>query len=199
MKVNGSLDLQGNFLSNFALAEVFQWPEEPKVGTFIFKDKRIYVCINIETDIPVWLPMSNELSTYVHDEPQAASVWHIEHDLATSSCIVQIMNGENFSIEPDSVEFLYNHCVISFAEPQAGRAVLVHGATEGIARQPVAFQQVFEEAALWVVQHNLGYPPVVRAFSGMMEIQPLMVVHSEDMKSTALTFSSPVSGRVRCV
>lgn len=199
MKVNGNLDLSGNMLQNFSLEQLSKWPEAPKVGTFIFKDQRIYICIALEGGVPVWLPMSTELHTHVYDQNVADVEWEIDHNLACTTCLVQVSDSQGFSVDPDEVEFEYNKTVIRFAEPQAGRAVLVHGATEGLPRLPIAWQQTFETSDIWVVTHNLGYAPLVRAFSGQMEIQPHSVVHAEDLKSTILTFSSPVAGRVRCV
>lgn len=200
MKVNGNLDLQGNMLRNVRLEPVTSWPSDPKPGTFIFKDKRIFVCLSIDEAVPVWLPVSAELHTHVHDQFEAQSEWIIEHHLQTQSAIVQIYNSENKVIECDEIEQSYNLAVIRFAVPQAGRAVLVFGATQGIPRQPDAYQQQYsEESVIWVVSHGLGYAPIIRAFSGQLEIQPHAVTHSEDFMSATLTFNSPVAGRVRCV
>lgn len=200
MKINGHLDLQGNMLRNVTLEPLTSWPAEPKPGSFLFKDKRVYVCLSIEEAIPVWLPMSNELQTHVHDQFNAATEWVIDHQLQAAGCILQVLNSDNHAIEYDEAEFVFNQAIVRFAEPQSGRAILVHGATEGIPRLPVAHQQTFpEESVIWVVNHNLGYEPIIRAFSGQMEIQPYAIAHSEDGKTATLTFSSPVSGRVRCV
>lgn len=200
MKINGNLDLQGNFLRNVTLEPLTSWPDDPKVGSFIFKDKRIYICLSIGEAIPVWLPISTELHTHVHDQFQARSEWVIEHNLQTQTAIVQVFNSDNKVIEADDIEQAFNVVVVRFAEPQAGRVVLVFGATQGIERIPDSYQQAFPEASnIWVVTHNLGYAPIVRAFSGQLELQPHAIVHSEDQKTTTLTFSSPVAGRVRCV
>ena len=200
MKINGHLDLQGNMLRNVTLEPLTSWPDEPKPGSFIFKDKRVYICLSTEEAVPVWLPMSNELQTHVHDQFQAESVWVIDHHLQVSGCILQVLNSDNHAIEFDEAEFVLNQATVRFAEPQSGRAILVHGATEGIPRNPVAHQQIYSEPSeVWVVNHNLGYEPIIRAFSGQMEVQPYSIVHSEDAKTAMLTFSSPVSGRVRCI
>lgn len=199
MKMNGDLDLQGNFLLNVSFKQVDKWPEEPRVGSFIFKDQRIFLCVSLEGDVPAWLPFSTELHTHVHDQNQSETVWEVPHNLACTTCSVQVSDSAGFAVEPDEIEFEYNFVRITFAETQAGRVVLVHGATEGIPRMPVAWQQVFEESAVWVVTHNLGYAPIVRAFSGQMEVQPHSIVHSEDLKTTVLSFSSPINGRVRCL
>lgn len=199
MKVNGTLDLMGNYLKNLALEPVDTWPLEPKPGTFIFKGKRIYICLEIQDGVPVWLPMSNELHTHVHDQFVASTSWVIEHNLQTAGCIVQVLSGDNRAIEFDEVDFAFNKATITFAEPQAGRAILVMGATEGLARPSVAFEQDFTNSSTWVVNHMLGYPPIVRAYVGSMEVQPATVNHNETFSQTILTFNSPLTGKVRCI
>lgn len=200
MKFNGNIDLQGNMLRNVTLEPLTSWPEKPKPGSFIFKDKRIFVCLSIDEAIPVWLPMSNELQTHVHDQFQASAVWVVDHHLQVSGCILQVLNSDNHAIEYDEAEFILNQATIRFAEPQSGRAILVHGATEGIPRLPVAYNQLYEvESTIWVVNHNLGYEPIIRAFSGQLEVQPFSIAHAEDNLSAVLTFRSPIAGRVRCV
>lgn len=199
MQINGSLDLLGNVLKNFALEPIDAWPLEPKVGTFIFLNKRIYICLAIGDGVPVWLPMSTELQTHVHDQFQAASVWEIDHELQTAGCIVQILSGDNKAIMTDEIEFSFNHATIRFAEPQAGRAILVMGATEGIPRPLIAYEQPFTNEQVWVINHQLGYHPIVRCFVGNMEVQPSSLVHNEEMTMATATFNSPVTGRARCV
>ena len=199
MRVNGNLDLGGNFLKNVALEPVESWPLDPKPGTFIFKSKRIYVCLEIDGGVPVWLPMSTELQTHVHDQFVAASTWEIDHNLQTAGCIVQVLSGDNKAIEFDEVDFQFNHATIQFAEPQAGRAILVMGATEGIPRPPVAYEQTYTDQQVWFVNHQLGYMPIIRCFVGNMEVQPTSIVHNEDNLSAVVSFNSPMSGRVRCV
>lgn len=199
MQINGNLDLMGNVLKNVALEPVESWPLEPKPGSFIFKSKRIFICLEIVDGVPVWLPMSTELQTHVHDQFVASSTWEIDHSLQTAGCIVQVLSGDNKAIEFDEVDFLFNHATIHFAEPQAGRAILVMGSTEGIPRPPVAYEQTFTEQQVWVVNHQLGYLPIIRCFVGAMEIQPSSIVHDENMLFATVSFNSPMTGRVRCV
>lgn len=199
MKINGSFDLQGNLLKNVTLEPVESWPLEPKVGSFIFKDKRIYLCLDIANDVPAWLPMSAELQTHIHDQFVASTVWEIDHSLETAGCIVQVLSGDNKAIGFDEVDFSFNHAKIHFAVPQAGRAILVMGSTEGIPRPVVAYEQTFTDEQVWVVNHQLGYMPVVRCFIGAMEVQPDTLVHNEEMTQAIASFSSPVTGRARCV
>lgn len=199
MQINGDLDLLGNTLKNFALEPIDAWPLEPKPGTFIFKGSRIYICLEIESGVPVWLPMSNVLQTHIHDQFVAASVWEIDHKLQTAGCIVQVLSGDNKAIMEDEVEFSFNHATIRFSEPQAGRAILIMGSTEGLPRPTVAYEQVFANEQIWVINHNLGYLPLVRCFAGNMEIQPTSIVHNDAMTMATATFSSPMSGRARCV
>ncbi|MNQ37448.1 hypothetical protein D3C85_509890 [compost metagenome] len=199
MQINGNLDLMGNYLKNLALEPVESWPLEPKPGTFIFKGKRIFVCLEISDGVPVWLPMSSELQTHVHDQFVASTTWEIDHQLQTAGCIVQVLSGDNKAIMEDEVEFSFNHATIRFSEPQAGRAILIMGATEGIPRPQVAYEQVFTNEQVWVINHQLGYLPVIRCFVGNMEVQPTSIVHNDEMTMATVTFNSPISGRARCV
>ncbi len=199
MQINGDLDLRGNTLKNVALEPVDSWPLVPKPGTFIFKGSRIYVCLNIADGVPVWLPMSNDLQTHIHDQFVAATTWEIDHNLQTAGCIVQVLSGDNKAIEVDEIDFKFNHATIQFAVPQAGRAILVMGSTEGLARPLVAYEQVFTQEQVWVINHNLGYTPIIRCFVGNAELQPVSLTFSDDNMSAIATFNSPVSGRVRCI
>lgn len=199
MRLNGNLDLQGNTLKNVALEPVDTWPLEPKPGTFIFKGRRIYVCLEVADGVPVWLPMSSDLQMHVHDQFVAASVWKVDHQLNTTGCIVQVLSGDNKAIQFDEVDFSFNHVDIMFAEPQAGRAILIMGATEGLPRPLTAYEQTFDNEQVWVINHNLGYTPIIRCFVGNREVQPVSLTFSDDNKSATATFNSPLSGRVRCV
>jgi hypothetical protein len=199
MRINGSLDLLGNVLKNFALEPVETWPEVPKPGTFIFKPPRVYICLEIAEDVPVWLPMSTDLHTHIHDQFVASSEWIVEHNLNATGCIVQVLSGDSKAILYDEVEFQYNRVIIKFSQTQAGRAILVLGATEGIQRPQVAYEQNFVESSVWYVAHNLGYDPIVRCFVGTMEVQPISIVHDVNSMYSVVTFSNPVTGRVRCV
>ena len=199
MKINGTLDLMGNYLKNLAFEPVDTWPLEPKPGTFIFKSKRIYICLEIQDGVPAWLPVSTDLHTHVHDQFVAQTEWVIEHNLQTAGCVVQVLSGDNRAIEFDEVDFEFNRATIRFAEPQAGRAILVMGATEGIPRPVVAFEQSFTDSATWVVNHKLGYAPIIRCFVGNVEVQPVSIIHNDTFTSATVTFNSPLSGKVRCI
>lgn len=199
MRINGHLDLGGNYLKNVALEPVDTWPLEPKPGTFIFKAKRIYLCLEVQDGVPAWLPMSTELQTHVHDQFVAASTWEIDHRLQTAGCIVQVLSGDNKAIEFDEVDFQFNRATIQFAEPQAGRAILVMGSPEGIPRPVVAYEQAYTDSQTWFVNHQLGYMPIIRCFSGNMEVQPTSIVHNENNLSALVSFNSPMSGKVRCI
>lgn len=199
MRINGNLDLMGNTLKNFGIEPVETWPAEPKPGTFIFKGSRIFICLEVQDGVPVWLPMSTDLQMYIHDQFVAATVWEIDHTLQTAGCIVQVLSGDNKAIQVDEIDFLFNHATIKFAMPQAGRAILIMGSTEGLTRPVTAYEQAFTNEQVWVINHQLGYLPIVRCFVGNAEIQPVSIVHSDDMTTATATFNSPVSGKARCI
>jgi hypothetical protein len=198
MIINGSMSVLG-FMKEVSFEPVTEWPAVPKPGTFIFKPPRVYICLEINDGVPAWLPMSSDLQTHVHDQFVASDEWLVEHSLNTTGCIVQILSGDGKAITPDDVQFAYNKVTVKFAVPQAGKCILVMGAQEGLPRPQVAYEQVFTDQQVWVVTHNLGYEPIIRAFVGNMEVQPVSIVHSEDKLTTTLSFNSPLSGRVRCI
>lgn len=197
MKTNG-LDMQGNYLENFAFKEVVNFPEVPRVGTTIFKDKRVMLCIQI-TGVPIWVPLTAQLNTYIHDQPVADTTWTIDHDLNSSNTIVQVIGADGKHLIPNEVTQTMEQTVITFLQPQAGRAILMIGQEEGYARPDYSYTQEFDEASTtWVVNHGLGRNPMIRAFIGNNEVQPLSVVHNS-LNQTTVTFSTPQTGIIRAI
>lgn len=198
MKVLGNLDLQHNALLNVVLNPVENFPEEPKVGSFIFKGQRVMICVAMEDGLPFWAPLTSVLNTHVHDQAQEAVTWTIDHQLNTSSAIVQIVTEDGKYIVPEEVEFEFNRAIVTFYEPQAGRAILMLGNEGGAPRETYVYEQEYANSAVWVVNHGLGHEPLIRVFMGNQEIQPQSITHN-DVNTATVTFSQERSGRVRCI
>lgn len=198
MKALGNIDLQNNMLLNPVLKQVENFPEQPKVGHFIFKGQRVMICIEVEEGLPVWAPLTAPLNTYIHDQPVASTTWTIPHDLNSSHVIVQVVGTDGRHVIPDEVQCNFNETIITFSTNQAGRAVLMIGNKDGVPRDMHSFEQDFVEQTSWVVSHMLGYNPLVRVFVGNQEVQPLSIVHN-DLNTATVTFTNPQSGYVRCV
>lgn len=198
MQINGDIGIAG-FITKAAFTPLDEWPSTPKPGTFIFKPPRVYVCLEIADNVPVWLPISSDLQTYMHDQFVAETEWVINHTLNSNSCVVQLLNSTGEALVPDKVVQSYNQVIVTFVQPQAGRCVLITGSQEGLPRPQAAYEQTYQDLQVWVINHNLGYEPIIRAFSNNMEIQPTSIVHAENLMSTTVSFNSPKTGRVRCI
>lgn len=199
MRALGNIDLVQNLIQNPVLETVTNFPASPKAGQFIFKEKRVLMCVELDNGIPVWVPMTNELNTHVHDQSLAGTTWTINHSLETASAFVQVLNTSNQHIIPDEVTQTYNQTVLTFTTAQAGKAILMLGNTEGHPRSNIAFEQDFDSASTtWVVTHGLGYNPIIRVFIGNSEVQPQSIAH-DTVNQATITFSNPQTGKVRCI
>lgn len=199
MKSLGNIDLGQNALLNPSLQAVANFPDVPVVGEFIFKDQRVLICIEIDNGLPVWVPMTAQLNTHVHDQGVAATTWTIDHSLNSASAVVTVIGTDGKHIIPDEITNNYNQTVITFNENQAGRAVLMMGQEEGYPRANYSYTQEFAAASTsWVVTHALGYNPIIRVFVGNQEVQPLSIVH-DNLNQTTVTFSTAQTGYVRAI
>lgn len=199
MDVHGDLNMLGNFVKNFALEPVVNFPSVPRIGTFIFKDKRVMICLDLGSGTPVWVPLTAQLNTHIHDQPVAATTWVINHDLNSSNTLVQIIGADGKHITADEIVQTFETTTITFLTAQAGRAVLMLGQEDGYSRPDYAYTQTFSEASTtWVVNHVLGRNPAMRVFIGNAEVQPLSIVH-DDLNTTTITFSTPQTGIVRAI
>jgi len=199
MKHNGTIDLQGNLLKNITLETVVNFPATAKPGSFIFKDKRVMICVEIDNGVPFWVPLTNEVDTFIYTQAVAATTWTINHNLNSSNTIVQIIDGSGNHIVPDTIVQTFDTTTVTFINAQAGRAILMLGSIEGSDRPNFAYEQTFSVASTtWVVPHTLGYYPAIRVFIGNAEVQPLSIVH-DSLNQATITFSTPQTGMIRAI
>ena len=104
------------------------FPVTPIVGRVVFKDQKLYMCVAINNNIPVWLPLTNKIDTYVHTEAVAATTWTVTHDLNTTIPLLQVYNAAGEMLIPDSVTPLNNNeMTVTFSTAIAGTAVVLFG------------------------------------------------------------------------
>ena len=176
------------------------FPETPVVGTLVFKDKRVYIAAELQTGVPVWVPLTNEIASYIHNETVGATSWTVTHDLNSGAPLVQVYDENHEVIIPDSIiPTDNNELVVGFSASQTGVAVIMaNTTTEGTDRSGLQFsyEQSFSAATTVVVTHNLGYYPIVRVFVGTNEVQPDSTIHDSIMQTT-VTFSGSTTGVIR--
>lgn len=203
MQVKGNLNMLGNLLQNVNLEAVTGWPAgDPGSGRLLFRQEndtyRLYISGGMESGLRIWIPLSQEMSMHIFDQASASTTWTIPHNLNIASCILQVQNTSNEVIQYDAAEFLFNQATIQFSVPQAGRAILMAGSTEGTARAIIAFEQDFINQATWTVNHMLGYEPIIRVLVNGHEVLPLSITHTDE-NTAVIQFSSPQTGIVKCI
>lgn len=200
MRFNGHADLQQNQLQRAALQVESNFPATPVVGRVVFKDSIVYICVDLGNDLPVWVPLTQQISNYTHNQGTASTSWTITHNLNANTPTVQIYDLNSRMIIPDDIEIIDRDTIhVTFGVAQAGRAAVMQGAEEGNQRPDYAFiLTVTNPATTWVATHNLGYNPIVRVFIGNEEVQPLTVVH-DSVNQVTITFSSPQVGQARFI
>ena len=199
MKFYGNANLQQNELQNAVLPLTTSWPLTPKVGELVFKDKILYICVTAG-ELPVWVPLTSEISMYVHAQDSGSDSWTVTHNLNTGTPSVQVWASDNTMIIPDVVTVNSNNQVtIDFSVAQVGRAVVLVGPQEGSTKPVYAYTHLQSSpSSTWTVNHALGYQPIVRVFIGQSEVQPASISHTDNF-NTVITFSSPQVGYAKFI
>ncbi len=197
MKVHGNLNLLGNQLIGATIGQE-DFPTNPQIGRFLMKGKILYICVESES-LPVWVPLMKSLNLlkYVQDTP--ALDWSITHNLNCNYPIVQVFDTDGEVVIPDSINCgTFNTVTISFSTPTAGVAIIQRGEEDGSEPVIYAYENDYTNSDTWVVNHNLGYHPIIQCVIGTDEVQPLNIVHNSNNQST-VTWSGAETGSVRCI
>jgi hypothetical protein len=201
MKCFGDLDMQGNLLQNFALEEVEVFPSNPVVGQWCFKSRIVYICAQIIGGIPTWIPLTNELSSFVHTQSVSAVEWIVQHNLG-KDVIIQIIDSTGEIILPDKIINLDGDTAsVRFLNAQQGKAICVAASNSGGIHTVTAHNHVQDTpSATWTIQHNLGYKPIVQVIlSDLFQIIPSEIEHAPNNLTAYVRFSTPQSGTARCI
>ena len=93
MDVHGHINLLNNEMQQFVMQTEVDFPTSPTVGRLIFRQKRVYICVEIATGVPVWVPLTNEIDTYLHDQSCGKCVFCREGTFQMSSILEDISKG----------------------------------------------------------------------------------------------------------
>jgi len=200
MKSYGNINMYQNQLQQACLEMQADWPTSPKVGQVLFKNKVVYICVEISNSIPVWVPLTREIEMYMHTQPSPATVWVVNHNLNAATPVVQIYDQSDKMVFPNEIEIISNTQLrISFAAQQSGRAVIIAGSIEGTQRPAYGFE--YTQSTLsdtWTVIHGLGYYPITRVFIGNQEVQPLSITH-DSVNQTTIRFTTSQVGTAKFI
>jgi hypothetical protein len=201
MKFYGHANLQQNELQNSVIPIEERFPSTPKVGQLAFVNKILYICVDLTNgNLPVWVPLTRELTLYTHSQNTAQSMWTIKHNLNTTSVQVQVFDTSNRVIIPDEITIVdANTVTVDTHAPLSGRAIVLTGHNDGNVKPTYSFIHYQTEAATdWVINHGLGREPIVRVFVGNQEVQPLAIVHNS-LNQLTVRFSEAFTGIVKLI
>lgn len=200
MKFHGDINLQDNEMQKMVIEMETNFPAVPIPGRVVFKDKRLYICVEVTSGLPFWIPLTNEVSSYTHTQGTPAITWTVNHNMETTTPLIQVYDVNGSQIIPDEIIAVdSNTHTVTVGEAIAGRVVVMYGNIVGGDKPAVAYEQNFTSSSTtWVVPHSLGYEPITRVFIGTREVQPLSIVH-DTLNQTTITFSTPQVGFVRCM
>lgn len=214
MQIYGDLDfLNVNEIQKAKMEAETSLISSPEVGRLAFVDSKVYICIEAST--PIWVPMTNVINSYVHTEETAAETWTVNHNLNTGTPIVMVYDTTpEYVIPAQILPVDNNNLTIEFSTGNgiAGKAVITTGGEADFlgltsadsdllgGQQQVYLHTQTSGASQWVVNHSLGYYPIVRVFraSDNQEILPASVVHTSKF-TTEINFSSSQTGRARFI
>ena len=200
MKHYGNINLNQNELQFAVLPIDNYFPANPKVGQLVFKAKVLYICVEIQDDLPVWAPLTQEINTYIHNQNTGSATWNITHTLNSTVLQVQVFDETGKMVIPNEVTIVDNsHVTVDFGVSFAGRAVLMIGSVEGNNRPTYGYEFTQTTPSdTWTVMHNLGYNPLVRVFIGSEEVQPAQIIH-DSVNQTRIIFSAPHVGSAKFI
>lgn len=200
MRSFGHINMQQNELQETVIQVETNFPSLPIPGRLVFKDQILYICISIDTGTPVWIPLTNEIESVEHVQSSTSGLWTVAHNLNTTLPSVQVYGPDNRVVYPDDIEIISNNVVnITFNRPTTGRAVVLTGTKVGTTRPHYSAEYTQTSPnTVWVIQHNLGYNPIVRVFIGNEEVQPMSIIHDSLFQCT-ITFTSAKVGIARLI
>lgn len=128
MDFYGNINMKQNAMQQMVAQAESNFPVTPIVGRVVFNNQKLYMCVAINGGIPVWLPLTNKIDTYVHTEAAVATTWTIIHNLNTTIPLLQVYDAAGEMLIPDSVAPISNNkMLVTFNTAIAGTAVVLFG------------------------------------------------------------------------
>lgn len=200
MKFFGTANLQQNELQNAVLPIDTTFPNSPKVGQIAFVNSIVYICVSLSGNLPVWVPLTREITAFTFNQSSADTGWNVFHGLNTTSVQVQVYDANGSTVIPDEITVVDpNNVYIGFTNAMIGKAVILTGHFDGNVKPTYAYTFYQSTASTtWTINHNLGYEPITRVFIGNQEVQPLSITHVNG-NQMIVSFSTAQVGYARLI
>ncbi len=200
MKFYGQAHLQQNFLREAAIPLDTTFPVSPVVGQIVFKNRILYICVEITGGIPIWVPLTNEITAYTHIQSTSASTWNVVHPLNTAHVSVTVYDTLNRVVMPNEITVNSGSSItVDFGTPAQGKVVVLTGHFEGQVKPTYAYEHYQTTLSnTWVIPHALGRYPIIRVFIGNQEVQPESITFNS-LDQVTITFSTPQVGQAKLI
>jgi len=178
MDFHGNINLRQNQMQRMVVQSEDNFPVTPIIGRVVFKGAKLYMCVAINNLIPVWLPLTNKIDTYVHTEGSVATTWTITHNLNTTIPLLQIYNAAGEMLIPDSVTPTSNNIMeVTFNTAVDGTAIVLFGDL-----MPQSGIGLLEPDTMWTIGDisNTSYDSVSLDVSGQGGSNPRAITISPD-------------------
>jgi len=128
MDFYGNINLKDNEIQNLVFEQETSFPVDAVVGSIVFKDNTLYMCVALNVADPIWIPLTASIDTYVHEQEATSTTWTITHNLGEENLILQVYNDANEMVIPDSVTPTdTNEIIVTFNTAIAGRVIVMFG------------------------------------------------------------------------
>ena len=195
----GGLDINGGVIAGGIIENVASFPTEPQPGRIDFKDKRLWVCGEVASGVPMWLPCSQELEMISFVQSTNADTWIIPHQFGSNKLAVQVYDENSKWVFPEEIKTESNQVTVKFLQPTTGFVVILSGSTIGTPAPNTSFTANFADSDTWAINHMLGYDPIVQCIVGTAVVVPETIEHDPSHTVSTVYFSTAVSGQARCV
>lgn len=200
MKFHGDVQLQQNFLKEAVIPLDSYFPVTPKVGQIVFKDRVLYICVEISAGTPIWVPLTNEITAFTHIQTTNSASWTINHPLNTAHVSVTVYDTDNRVVLPDEIKInSSSQITVGFSQSVQGKVVILTGTFDGQTKPTYAYEHIQTNLSTsWTIPHALGRYPIVRIFIGNQEVQPLSITF-DTLDQVTITFSSAQVGQAKLI
>ena len=200
MKFYGDANLQKNYLKEAVVPVDTTFPVSPAVGQFVFKDSVLYICLSVTNGVPVWCPLTKEITVHTHTQSSASASWSITHGLNSRSVSITVYDSNDRVIIPNEIEITgVDTATVTLSAAIIGKAVVLTGHADGNTAPVYAYEFLqTNPSTTWTINHNLGRNPIVRVFIGNQAVQPATVTFTS-ANTVTVTFSSPQVGSAKLI
>lgn len=194
----GDIAQHGNAtMKNIALDHVTELPADARNGSFILFNKKVFICVEIANNFPIWVGLTDELGYAQFEQETLAMDWVFTHELNAPRPIIQAYDENGNVINPSNIDTsVRGRVVLSFPSPRKGMVVAVAGNTFGTPAVDISKTKDFTAATEVEFIHGLGYNPIVQVIVDNQLYAPQFVTFPTT-NSIVVTFETAKTGSIR--